>query len=107
MSKIKKVDEVTDLSVFTKFTKDEGVFQIESSVYSTVSMISTAQDKYDHDISELELSFFIAGKRVKYSGFKALYEQLYGAGTFNKFWIEKSNEFEAAYFKTTPYKHTK
>ena len=105
MSKIKKVDEITDLSVYTKFTKDEGVFQIEASVYSTVSMISTAPDKYGHDISELELSFIIAGKRVKYNGFKALYEQLYGENTFNKFWIEKSNEFEAAYFKTTPYKH--
>ena len=29
MSKIKKVDEVTDLSVYTKFTKDEGIFQID------------------------------------------------------------------------------
>ena len=36
MSKIKKVDEVTDLSVYTRFTKDEGMFQIEASVYSMV-----------------------------------------------------------------------
>ena len=105
MSKIKKVDEVTDLSVYTRFTKDEGMFQIEASVYSMVSTIPIAPDKYGHDISELELSFFVAGKKVKYCGFKALYEQLYGENTFSDFYSKKSAEFEAAYFKTTSYKH--
>jgi hypothetical protein len=33
-----------------------------------------------------------------------LYEQLYGENTFNAYWSEKSDEFEAAYLKTTPYK---
>ena len=104
MSKIIKVDEVTDLSVFTKFTKDEGMFQIEASVYS---MVSTAigNEKYDHDISEVELFFFINNKRVKYTGFKTLYEQLFGKDTFSKYWSEKCEDFKQAYFKTTPYKH--
>ena len=102
MSKIIKVDEITDLSVFTKFTKDEGMFQIEASVYSMVSM-APSPDKYDHDISEVELKFIINGKYVKYTGFKALYEQLYGEDTFSKFWSEQSKDFEEEYFKTTPY----
>ena len=103
MSKIKKVDEVTDLSVYTKFTKDEGMFQIEASVYSMVSM-APSPDKYDHDISEVELKFIINGKYVKYTGFKTLYDQLFGKDTFGNFYSEKCAEFEAAYLKTSPYK---
>jgi hypothetical protein len=37
MSKIKKVDEVVDFSVFTKFTKDLGLFQVNASIWSMVS----------------------------------------------------------------------
>jgi hypothetical protein len=104
MSKIKKVEEVTDLSVFTRFTKDEGMFQIEASVYSMASGDTEVGNKYDHDISEIELYFFINGKKVQYTGFKALYEQLYGKDTFGDFYYKKSEEFEAAYLKTSPYK---
>ena len=104
MSKIKKVNEITDLSVFTKFTKDEGMFQIEASVYSMLTAVPGVGNKYDHDITEIELGFLINGKKVQYNGFKALYEQLYGAGTFSAFYLKKSEEFEVAYLKTTPYK---
>ena len=104
MSKIKKVDEITDLSVFTKFTKDEGMFQIEASVYSMVSEVPGVGNKYGHDISEIELYFLINGKKVQYTGFKTLYEQLYGENTFGDFYYKKSQEFEVAYLKTTPYK---
>jgi hypothetical protein len=104
MSKIKKVDEITDLSVFTKFTKDEGMFQIEARVYSMVSEVPGIGKKYGHDISEIELGFFINDKKVQYTGFKTLYEQLFGKDTFGDFYYKKSQEFEAAYLKTTPYK---
>ena len=107
MSKIKKVDEITDLSVYTKFTKDEGMFQIIAGVYSMVEAIPGVNEKYGHDVTEVELTFFINDKKVQYTGFKTLYEQLYGKDTFSNFYLEKSKEFEAAYFKTTPYKHTK
>ena len=103
MSKIIKVEEITDLSVFTKFAKDEGMFQIEASVYSMVSM-APSPDKYNHDISEVELKFIINNKYVKYTGFKTLYNQLFGKDTFGNFYYEKCKEFEAAYLKTTPYK---
>ena len=104
MSKIKKVDEITDLSVFTKFTKDEGMFQIEANVYSMVSEVPGVGNKYGHDISEIELGFLINDKKVQYTGFKTLYEQLYGKDTFGDFYYKKSEEFEYAYLKTTPYK---
>ena len=104
MSKIKKVDEITDLSVYTKFTKDEGMFQIEAGVYSMVSTVPGATNKYGHDVTEVELSFLINGKKVQYNGFKTLYEQLYGENTFGDFYYKKAQEFEVAYLKTTPYK---
>jgi hypothetical protein len=104
MSKIKKVDEITDLSVFTKFTKDEGMFQIEASVYSMVSEVPGVGNKYGHDVTGVELGFLINGKKVQYTGFKTLYEQLFGKDTFGDFYYKKSQEFEAAYLKTTPYK---
>ena len=114
MSKIIKVEEITDLSVFTKFAKDEGMFQIEANVYSMVAKIADSygkpaipgvSNKYGHDITEVELFFFINNKKVKYTGFKTLYEQLYGENTFSKYWSEKCEDFKQEYFKTTSYKH--
>ena len=104
MSKIKKVQEITDLSVYTKFTKDEGMFQVEAGVYSMVTEIPGATNKYGHDVTEVELSFLINDKKVNYTGFKTLYEQLYGENTFGDFYYKKAQEFEVAYLKTTPYK---
>ncbi len=49
MSKIKKVDEAVDFSVFTKFIKDLGLFQVNASVRSTVSQDCTNS----HEISEI------------------------------------------------------
>ena len=104
MSKIKKVDEATDLSVYTKFTKDEGMFQIEARVYSMVSEVPGATKKWGHDVTEIELGFLINGKKVNYTGFKTLYNQLFGKDVFGNFYYEKCKEFEVAYLKTTPYK---
>ena len=101
MSKIKKIEEITDLSVFTKFTKDEGMFQIEARVYS---MVASRGNIYNHDIQDIEIDFLINNKKVKHNGFKTLYTQLYGENTYTKYFIEKSEEFEEAYFKTTTYK---
>jgi hypothetical protein len=100
MSKIKKVDEVVDFSVFTKFTKDLGLFQVNASIWSMVSQDCTNS----HDISDIELDFSIDNKRCKYDGFREIYEKLYGINTFNQFTAELMEEFEKAYFKHTPYK---
>ena len=104
MSKIKKLEEITDLSVYTKFSKDEGMFQMEASIYSMVSN-RVHSPHYDHDITDMDIQFFINNKRVKYNGFKDLYTQLFGENTFNEYYAKKSEEFEQAYLKTTPYKN--
>ena len=103
MSKIKKLEEITDLSVYTKFSKDEGMFQIEANVYSMVTN-RVDSPRYDHDITDMDIQFFINNKKVKYNGFKDLYTQLFGENTFNEYYAKKSEEFEQAYLKTTPYK---
>ena len=99
--KIIKVEEIVDLSVYTEFTKDEGMFQVKARVYS---MVSRGHNTYDHDITETEMLFSINNKHVNYNGFKVLYTQLYGVDTFNEFRDDLSKEFEEAYFKHTPYK---
>ena len=100
MSEIKKVNEVVDFSVFTKFTKDLGLFQVNASIWSMVSQDCTNS----HDISDIELYFSIDNKKCKYDGFREIYEKLYGINTFNQFTAELMEEFEKAYFKQTTYK---
>ena len=99
--KIIKVEEIVDLSVFTKFTKDLGLFQVKARVYS---MVSPNRGSHNHDITEIEMHFSMNNKPCKYVGFKELYEKLYGVDTFNEFRDDLSKEFEEAYFKHTPYK---
>ena len=100
--KIIKVEEIVDLSVFTKFTKDLGLFQVKARVYSMVS--PSRGSAYNHDITEIEMYFSINNKHVNYNGFKTLYTQLYGEDSFTRYCEEKRTEFEEAYFKHTPYK---
>lgn len=100
MSKIKKVNEVVDLSVYTKFTKDLGLFQVNASIWSIIS-----QDcRCSHDISDIQLDFLIDNKRCKYNGFGEIYEKLYGKGKFSEFCDNLNSEFEEAYYKQTTYK---
>jgi hypothetical protein len=100
MSEIKKVNEVVDFSVFTKFTKDLGLFQVNASIWSMVSQDCTNS----HDISDIELDFSIDNKKCKYNGFKEIYEKLYGTDTFSEFRDNLKCEFEEEYFKQTTYK---
>jgi len=98
--KIIKVCENVDFSMYTKFTKDLGLFQVDASIWSMVS-----QDcRQSHNISDIELEFSMNNKTCKYLGFKELYEKLYGINTFNKFRDDLTEEFEVAYFEHTPYK---
>jgi len=106
--KIIKVDENVELSVFTKFTKDLGLFQATASIWSMVSNdgnIGELNGTYSHDISDIELGFSINNEKCKYLGFQELYEKLYGKSTFNQFCDDLTTEFEKAYFKQTTYKN--
>ena len=98
--KIIKVGENVDFSVFTKFTKDLGLFQVNASVWSMVSH----DCRQSHDISDIELDFSVNNKPCKYNGFKEIYEKLYGTDTFSEFCDNLNCEFQEAYYEQTTYK---
>ena len=59
--KIKKVDENVELSVFTKFTKDLGLFQATASIWSMVSNdgnIGELNGNIVTTLADIELRFF-------------------------------------------------
>jgi hypothetical protein len=103
MSKIIKEQEIVDYAVNTTFTKDFGLFQVKATIWSCVSECEN-ECGYDHDITEIELSFILNGKPCNYLGFKELYEKLYGVNIFNQFYADLITEFEKEYFKQTTYK---
>jgi hypothetical protein len=102
MSKIKKEQEIVDYSVRTVFTKDFGFFEAEGTIYSCVSY--DGNGTCENDITEVTTVFILDGKRCQFSGFRELYEKLYGINTFSKFCGDLSIEFQEEYFKQSPYK---
>ena len=102
MSKIIKEQEHADYSVRTVFTKDLGMFKAEGTVWRCERY--DGEGKWDSDITEIETVFIIDGKRCKFSGFKELYEKLFGVNSFRTFNTDLSIEFQEEYFKQSPYK---
>ena len=96
MSKITKTFEDKSYSMSTGFTKDLNLFKVNATVWSYVGL-------NDHEINDIELSYWINGKYCRYVGFKELYEKLYGNDTFKKFESDITKEFEEAYHANTPY----
>ncbi len=86
----------------TKEAKDFGFFEAEGTIYSCVSYDSTGT--CDHDITEVTTVFILDGKRCQFSGFKELYEKLFGVNSFRTFNTDLSIEFQEEYFKQSPYK---
>tara|TARA_R110000751_G_scaffold224423_1_gene326486 strand:- start:71 stop:430 length:360 start_codon:yes stop_codon:yes gene_type:complete len=103
MSKIKKVEEKISYNVYTTFSKDEGMYQVIGNVYATVWKATGCGKFYEHQVDEVEIRYCINNKKVKYDGFKALYEQLYGVGSFKIAWDAWEEEFIIEYHNTTPY----
>lgn len=101
MSGIKKESVTVNHSVITEFTKDMGFFQAKMSVYSCVC--PTENKSYLHDITEIEFEFYVDGKRTKYSGFEALYVELFGEGSFAGLLHKLEQETQIAYYATTKY----
>ena len=102
MSKIIKLQEHADYSVRTVFTKDFGFFEAEGTIYSCVSY--DGNGTCENDITEVTTVFILDGKRCKFSGFKELYEKLFGVNSFRTFNTDLSIEFQEEYFKQSPYK---
>ena len=103
MSKITKTFEDKSYSMSTGFTKDLNLFKVNATVWSYVSL-NDKRKVCNHEINDIELSYWINGKYCRYVKFKELYEKLYGNDTFKKFESDITKEFEEAYYELTPYK---
>jgi len=103
MKNITKTFEDKSYSMSTGFTKDLGLFKVNGVVWSYVNFNKDGRGTCDHEINDIELSYEINGTYCRYVGFKELYEKLYGENSFKKFEQQVTDEFEEAYFASTPY----
>lgn len=103
MSKIIKNFEDRSYSVSTGFTKDLGLFSVKATIWSYVNE-TKKKEIYEHEISDMEISYEINGKHCRRAGFEELYEKLYGTDSFLQFEKDLYKDFEEAYYKQTPYK---
>lgn len=62
---------------------DLGIFTVNASTHSF--LYPAIKTDWGCDINETELDFEINNKRCKYNGFKELYTQLHGEGSFKTF----------------------
>jgi hypothetical protein len=101
MSKIIKTFEDKSYSLSTGFTKDLGLFKVEATVWSNVM---DREKVYEHEISDVEIAYYINDQYCRYQGFKELYEKLYGVNSFKKFEEDITYEFKEAYHDQTTLK---
>ena len=62
---------------------DLGIFTVNASTYSF--LYPALKTDWGADINETELEFEVNNKRCKYVGFRDLYNQLHGDGSFKVF----------------------
>ena len=104
MSKIIKNFEDVSYSISTGFSKELGLFTVKGTVWSN-AIHNELKGTYEHEISDIEMSYEINGKYCRYEGFKELYEKLYGINSFSQFEEDITKDFEKTYHERTPYKN--
>lgn len=96
MSKIKKHDEYVSHFAYITYFKDEGMYKVKASVHVT---IDEGAEQLFHEVTDVELEFFVNDKKCKHAGFSNMYEELFGKGTFDTYYIKLQEEFEAHYLE--------
>ncbi len=86
---------------------DLGIFTVNAATYSF--LYSAVETDWGADINETELEFQVNNKRCKYVGFRDLYNQLHGDGSFKVFEANLTAQIEDAVAKkiTEEYPGTK
>ena len=101
MSKIKKHDEHVSHYAYVTYFKDEGMYKVKGSVHVNIEEASKASKErgYEnwHEVTDVDLEFFVNDKKCKYVGFSNMYEELFGKGTFDTYYTKLYKEFEAYY----------
>ena len=103
MSKIKKHDEYVSHFAYVTYFKDEGMYKVKASVHVNIEEASkpSKQRGYEnfHEVTDVELEFFVNDKKCTYVGFKNMYEELFGKGMFITYEENLYEEFEAYYLE--------
>jgi len=94
MSKIKKYDEHVNHYAYVTYFKDEGMYKVKASVHVN---IEEGVDQLYHDVTDVDLEFFVNDKKCNYVGFKDLYEKLFNKSNWREYEECLWEEFEAHY----------
>jgi len=95
MSIIKKHPEHVSHFVIATYFKDEGMYKVKASVH--VNIEEGSDNRLFHEVTDVDLEFFINDKKCTYSGFKEMYEKLFSKGMFITYEENLYEEFEEHY----------
>ena len=97
MGKIKKYHEHVSHYAYVTYFKDEGMYKVKASVH--VHIEEGSDNRLFHEVTDVDLEFFINDKKCAYSGFKEMYGKLFGENKFNNYERELYDEFTENYLK--------
>lgn len=95
MSKIEKYHEHVSHYAYVSYFKDEGMYKVKASVH--VDIEEGRDNQLFHQVTDVDLEFFINDKKCTYSGFKEMYEKLFSKGMFITYEENLYEEFEEHY----------
>ena len=101
MSKIEKYHEHVSHYAYVTYFKDEGVYKVKASVHVNIEEASKPSKErgYEnfHEVTDVDLEFFINDKKCTYSGFKEMYGKLFTTNSWKVYEEGLYEEFEAHY----------
>ena len=83
MTKLKVIEVSKSINLMHHVDVDMDMFKVEAT--SHTFLYTPKETDWGADINDTELIFFINDKRCKHAGFKELYDQLHGQGSFKVF----------------------
>jgi hypothetical protein len=103
MSKIKKHDEHVSHYAYVTYFKDEGMYKVKATVRVNIEEASNPSKErgYDHfhEVTDVDLEFFVNDKKCNYVGFKDLYQKLFNKSNWDVYEEKLYEEFEAHYLE--------
>jgi hypothetical protein len=96
MSEIKKHDEHVSHYAYVTYFKDEGMYKVKGSVHVN---IEEGVDQLYHEVTEVNLEFFVNDKRCNYVGFKDLYQKLFNNSSWKEYESNLWDEFTTHYLE--------
>ena len=101
MSKIEKHYEQVSHYAYVTYFKDEGMYKVKASLHVNIEEVSDLLKKkgyeHVHDVTDVDLEFFINDKKCTYVGFKEMYEKLFTTNSWKAYEEGLWEEFEAHY----------